>query len=907
MKEFLKVWRKYTIVFLLTINLFIPPTINTLVFAQDASSSASTTGNITPTVSPTPNLTPSISTKVIQEATAPATLTPPPTLIPTIIPTVTPTSTPEVTPPSLPLDLNPVTTNSATLQPPPKVDPLPKKDFRANESVQLTLENTDASEIRMILINSRNEEVPVIFDEQKTNSLTILTIKPPPDFRPGKYILRIVDRNGQVTEQDFTWGVLAINTNKSIYLPNKQAKLAMAVLDETGRMVCDAKLELKIQNSDLGINDLLSSANGQIIVNPECGSYSMTERPDYEASYQTKGAGVYTMTLTAQTKNGTYTITDSFEVRNAVNFDVERVGPTRTYAPLKYHMGFNIKFNQDFSGQIIETVPDSFTTFPDEKIPYDDIKIVNNNSEKTSLSTINLSYPYSGNHTITQGFGVTETDPLMKAKYDKYGLIGHDGIDFDMPDGTPVLSADSGKVILAQDWDYGKTVIIKHSWGQSYYGHLSQFDVQAGDEVEKGQKIGLSGHSGLATGPHLHFGIRLNRYNLQNGYFGKVDPLPFLGKSAVIGNFSVKQLNWKIKAKSGDSITLGYYFTTPTISPEFYLLGPLVMTDGNSSPAVFNEFRQWQIAVDSTNFITAGTSWTVPTDWNSNNNFIEVIGGGGGGDAGTAAKGPGGGGGGGGAYSKATNVTLSAGASVTVAVGAAGGAATAGGDTYVCNSTSNCTSITGTAVVVGAKGGGGASGATLGTGGLATGGKGGTTVNGGDGGSGATPTSANSGGGGGGGGGAGGCGASSCASGSPGAAGSAAASGSNTAGGNGGQGDGTFGGTYGAGGAINVAGGAGTAGTEWDISHGSGGGGGGGGGGGNGLAGQSGGGGAAYGAGGGGGGGGGKNGSGGPGVAGNGGIIVYTYTPTATGPTLDQLLRHGEWFNSSGVRQPFTF
>ncbi len=903
MKSLLKFCKNYTVVFLLSINLLISPVINTLVFAQDATSSASTVDTVTPTVTPI-----SIPT-ITQEVTPSATLTPQPTIVPTLTPSVTPEITPTITatPTPLPVDLNPVTTNSATLQAPPKVELLPKKDYRANESIYLTLENTDSTEIRMTLINSRNEEVPVIFNEQKANSLTILTIKPPPNFRPGKYILRIVDRNGAVTEQQFTWGVLAINTNKSIYLPSEQADLAMAVLDESGRMVCDAKLELKIQNSDLGINDLLSTDNGRIIVNPECKSYTMIEKPDYEAKYQVGSAGVYSLTLTASTKNGSYTITDSFDVRDSVPFDVERVGPTRIYAPLKYHMGLNIKFNQDFVGQIVETVPVAFTTFPDEKIAYDDIKIVNNNNEKTSLSTINLSYPFSGNHTITQGFGVQETDPLMKAKYDKYGLIGHDGVDFDMPDDTPVLAVDAGEVILAQDWDYGQTVIIKHSWGQSYYGHLSQFNVKKGDKVNRGQEIGLSGHSGLATGPHLHFGIRLKNHYLYNGYFGKIDPMPFLGKNTQLSDFSVKQISWKVKAKAGDILSLGYYFTTPTISPEFYLLGPLVMRDGNSGQILFSEFRQWQIAVDATNFITSGITWNVPADWNNSNNFIEVIGGGGGGATGANAKGVGGGGGGGGAYSKQTNVTLTGGVSVTVAVGAAGGLAGAGGDTYVCNSTSNCANISGTAVVVGAKGGGGASGATLGTRGLATGGKGGTTVDGGDGGGGATPTSANSGGGGGGGGGAGGCGAASCVSSSPGAAGSAGVSGSNTTGGNGGQGDSTFGGTFGTGGPLNTAGTSGSGGTEWDSSHGSGGGGGGGGGGGNGLVGQSGGAAGAYGAGGGGGGGGGKNSTGGSGTGGNGGLIVYTYTPAPTGPTLDQLMRHGEWFNGSGVRQPFTF
>src|SRR5437868_308834 len=102
-------------------------------------------------------------------------------------------------------------------------------------------------------------------------------------------------------------------------------------------------------------------------------------------------------------------------------------------------------------------------------------------------------------------------------------------------------------------------------------------------------------------------------------------------------------------------------------------------------------------------FLTSGTTWTVPNDWVNSNNTIEVIGGGGGGGGGfqqsTGNGGYGGGGGGGGGYSKAVNVTLTPGAVVGINIGTAGsgGASsangTAGTDTYLCNSTASCTSL----------------------------------------------------------------------------------------------------------------------------------------------------------------------------------------------------------------------
>lgn len=109
---------------------------------------------------------------------------------------------------------------------------------------------------------------------------------------------------------------------------------------------------------------------------------------------------------------------------------------------------------------------------------------------------------------------------------------------------------------------------------------------------------------------------------------------------------------------------------------------------------------------------TGSGTWTVPSDWNSASNTIEVIGGGGGGGGGSSSN-EGGGGGGGGGYSKKSNITLSAGGSITYSIGTGGtggtpgAAGSAGGDTYFCNSTSNCAGIGGTSVVVGAHGGSG--------------------------------------------------------------------------------------------------------------------------------------------------------------------------------------------------------
>jgi len=88
----------------------------------------------------------------------------------------------------------------------------------------------------------------------------------------------------------------------------------------------------------------------------------------------------------------------------------------------------------------------------------------------------------------------------------------HSGVDLKAEEGTPVKTTNGGKVALVADHFFsGLSVFIDHGGGiQSMYFHLSKVFVKADQLVEKGATIGLSGSSGRVTGPHLHFGIRLN-------------------------------------------------------------------------------------------------------------------------------------------------------------------------------------------------------------------------------------------------------------------------------------------------------------------------------------------------------------------------------------------------------------
>jgi murein DD-endopeptidase MepM/ murein hydrolase activator NlpD len=102
----------------------------------------------------------------------------------------------------------------------------------------------------------------------------------------------------------------------------------------------------------------------------------------------------------------------------------------------------------------------------------------------------------------------------------------HNGADLRATTGTPIHSTNRGRVVLARDLFYtGNTVIVDHGMGiYTLYAHLSKIDVAAGDIVERSQVVGLAGATGRVTGPHLHWGARV-----QNA---RVDPFSLvnLGK-----------------------------------------------------------------------------------------------------------------------------------------------------------------------------------------------------------------------------------------------------------------------------------------------------------------------------------------------------------------------------------------
>ncbi|MFG2964690.1 MULTISPECIES: transglycosylase family protein [unclassified Streptomyces] len=106
----------------------------------------------------------------------------------------------------------------------------------------------------------------------------------------------------------------------------------------------------------------------------------------------------------------------------------------------------------------------------------------------------------------------------------------HTGVDFLVPTGTSVKAVEAGQVVTA-GWggSYGYQVVIRHADGRySQYAHLSAISVRAGQSVSAGQRIGRSGSTGNATGPHLHFEVRTGP-----GFGSDIDPVAYLRAGGV--------------------------------------------------------------------------------------------------------------------------------------------------------------------------------------------------------------------------------------------------------------------------------------------------------------------------------------------------------------------------------------
>ncbi|WP_221074494.1 peptidoglycan DD-metalloendopeptidase family protein [Agarivorans aestuarii] len=123
-----------------------------------------------------------------------------------------------------------------------------------------------------------------------------------------------------------------------------------------------------------------------------------------------------------------------------------------------------------------------------------------------SLARAFMRVPLKGAHRVTSGFNPRRKHPIT-------GRISpHNGADFGLAIGTPVLAAGDGVVTRVENHPYaGKYIVIQHGGKyRSRYLHLNKFKVRKGQRVTRGQVIADSGNTGRSTGPHLHYEFHIN-------------------------------------------------------------------------------------------------------------------------------------------------------------------------------------------------------------------------------------------------------------------------------------------------------------------------------------------------------------------------------------------------------------
>lgn len=110
---------------------------------------------------------------------------------------------------------------------------------------------------------------------------------------------------------------------------------------------------------------------------------------------------------------------------------------------------------------------------------------------------------------------------IYKYTNGKTAASPHYGNDYGVPEGTEVVACAEGRVVMAENRiSTGWSVVIEHLPGlYSLYYHMKSLNVKENDYVKAGEKIGLSGSTGLATGPHLHWEVRLNMAALKPEFF----------------------------------------------------------------------------------------------------------------------------------------------------------------------------------------------------------------------------------------------------------------------------------------------------------------------------------------------------------------------------------------------------
>jgi murein DD-endopeptidase MepM/ murein hydrolase activator NlpD len=202
--------------------------------------------------------------------------------------------------------------------------------------------------------------------------------------------------------------------------------------------------------------------------------------------------------------------------------------------------GFPDKEKQGDTRTMRDELNDGFFSIMDTiyRLPYPESKAKPNTAGAAGPTTNKQGTSVSGGvgtpraPSVTSGTGWKPPGNLSQnfgsrpGVYSKFGLAGHDGLDYMAPEGTPVFPVNDGIVrTVGAGSDYGNQIWVEHADGsQTLYAHLSDLpNLKAGDRVTKDMQIGMTGNTGNSEAPHLHLGYKPSE-GAPEGYGGFSDP-----------------------------------------------------------------------------------------------------------------------------------------------------------------------------------------------------------------------------------------------------------------------------------------------------------------------------------------------------------------------------------------------
>ncbi len=451
-----------------------------------------------------------------------------------------------------------------------------------NISLYYSGESQSFSELSIEFLDGKNNPVQIqsVLHENKIEK--ILEIEIPKKLKSGKYHLKIKQAENELINEDIYLGSVVANRQKTLYQTGEDVILDVAFFSNNGELSCPSDLLVEVTNTNTNINDNMTVNSGR------CLKENFTP---YRLTYKPKNTGTYVLKIPLkETGNNNMFVSTFNSYENKPAIELIREAPTFINNQKNFDVKMTVSSAEDFQGTLVDFVP---------------VDLLIKNSDNSSFqaptvlfdkSTIKLRSPFNDSFPVTLGFGEVPSDQSIENNYKNFEVKAHDGIDYALPEGTPVLAVDDGKVIdfPVKLSSYGNTVVLEHLWGgRTFYGHLSQVKVQTGQKVSKGDVIGLSGQTGLSFGQHLHFGMDFKNGDVNNGFLGKIDPSPYISAGNKL-NISMQKLVWNIFIKKGEKRELGYSFKVADDGQEYfyYRLGPAGFFDKNENP-VFMENSNW--------------------------------------------------------------------------------------------------------------------------------------------------------------------------------------------------------------------------------------------------------------------------------------------------------------------------